>query len=85
MNNNAKELKIPYKFDSCYYVFKDSLIRILRLVNETKFLEDLVQNTKLPYKFSKDNSLTSFDYTLKEMSSYDSYSELTWLLTNKNI
>ena len=84
MNNNVKDLKIPYKFDS-RYVFKDSLLRILRLINETKALEDLVKSTKLPYIFSNDNSPTSFDYTLKEMSSYDSYSELTWLLTNKNI
>lgn len=83
-NNNENGLKIPYKFDSrC--VFKDSLVRILRLVNETKSLEDIVMNTKLPYIFSDDNSPTPFEYTLKEISSYDSYSEITWLLTNKNI
>ena len=76
MNSNVKDLKIPYKFDS-RYVFKDSLPRILRLINETKALEDLVKSTKLPYIFSNDNFPTSFDYTLKEMSSYDSYSELT--------
>ena len=42
-------------------------------------------NTKLPYIFSNNNNPTSFEYTLKEYSSYDSHSEITWLLINKNI
>ena len=83
-NKNIKELKIPYKFDS-RYVFKDSLVRIQRLINEMKSLEELVMNTKLPYIFTNDNIPTTFDYSLKELSSYDSYSEITWLLSNKNI
>ena len=83
-NSNSKQLKIPYKFDS-RYVFKDSLVRIQRLINEIKPLEDLVMNTKLPYIFSNDNNPTTFEYTLKELSAYDSYSEVSWLLTNKNI
>ena len=81
---SPKQLKIPYKFDS-RYVFNDSLVRIQRLINEMKSLEELIMNTKLPYIFTNDNNPTSFEYTLKEMSSYDSYSEITWLLSNKNI
>ena len=89
MNNNCgsqntNQLKIPYKFDS-RYVFKDSLVRIQRIISEVKSLEELVMNTKLPYIFTNDNNPTIFEYTLKELSSYDSYSEITWLLTNKNM
>ena len=83
-NQNTNQLKIPYKFDS-RYVFKDSLVRIQRIVSEMKSLEELVMNTKLPYIFTNDNNPTTFEYTLKELSSYDSYSEITWLLTNKNL
>ena len=81
---NLKNLKIPYKFDS-RYVFKDSLIRIVRLINEAKSLEDIVKSTKLPYIFTKDDSPINFEYTVKEFSSFDSYSEIVWILTNKNI
>ena len=42
-------------------------------------------NTKLPYIFTNDNSPTTFDYRLEELSSFDSYSEIVWLLSNKNI
>lgn len=42
-------------------------------------------NAKLPYIFSNDNNPITFEYTLKAFSAYDSYSEITWLLTNKNI
>ena len=83
-NQNTNQLKIPYKFDS-RYVFKDSLVRIQRIVSEMKSLEELVMNTKLPYIFTNDNNPTTFEYTLKELSSYDSYSEITWLLMNKNL
>ena len=83
-NQNSNQLKIPYKFDS-RYVFKDSLVRILRLINETKSLDEIVMNTKLPYIFTNDNSPTTFDYRLEELSSFDSYSEIVWLLSNKNI
>ena len=83
-NQNSNQLKIPYKFDS-RYVFKDSLVRILRLINESKSLDEIVMNTKLPYIFTNDNSPTTFDYTLEELSSFDSYSEVVWLLSNKNI
>ena len=63
-NGDNKQLKIPYKFDS-RYVFKDSLVRIFRLINEIKSLEEIVMSTKLPY--------------------IDSYSEIVWLLSHKNI
>ena len=39
-NGDNKQLKIPYKFDS-RYVFKDSLVRIFRLINEIKSLEEI--------------------------------------------
>ena len=81
---NSKQIKIPYKFDS-RYIFKDSLLRIERLIKEIKSLEDSVMNTKLPFIFSKDNNPTIFEYTLKELSSYGSYSEIVWFLTTKNI
>ena len=83
-NQNSNQLKIPYKFDS-RYVFKDSLVRILRLINESKSLDEIVMNTKLPYIFTNGNSPTTFDYRLEELSSFDSYSEIVWLLSNKNI
>jgi hypothetical protein len=83
-NGDNKQLKIPYKFDS-RYVFKDSLVRIFRLINEIKSLEEIVMNTKLPYIFSFDDSPITFEYNLKELSSFDSYSEIVWLLSHKNI
>jgi hypothetical protein len=83
-NINIKNLKIPYKFDS-RYIFEDSLIRIFRLVSEVKQLEELIMNTKLPYIFSEGTSPTIFDYNLKEISAYDSYKEISWLLICKEI
>ena len=54
-NNNKKEnLKIPYKFDS-RYVFEDSITRIFRVLTESKTIEQLIINTKLPYVFSDNN------------------------------
>jgi len=83
-NGDSKQLKIPYKFES-RYVFKDSLVRIFRLINEVKSLEEIVMNTKLPYIFSFDDSPITFEYTLKELSSFGSYSEVVWFLSHKNI
>ena len=83
-NNHEKEIKIPYKFES-RYAFKESLVRIIRLINEERSIEDLVMRTKLPFIFSKDNSPIQYEYNLKEISSYNTHSEVTWLLTNKNI
>jgi hypothetical protein len=83
-NDDNKQLKIPYKFDS-RYVFKDSLVRIFRLINEIKSLEEIVMSTKLPYIFSFDDTPINFEYTLKELSSFSSYSEIVWFLSHKNI
>ena len=84
MQSNEKSLKIPYKFDS-RYVFEDSLARIFRLISEAKQLEELITNTKLPYIFAEGSSPTIFDYNLKEISAYESYKEISWLLICKEI
>ena len=81
---NKKSLRIPYKFDS-RYVFEDSLTRIFRLISEVKSLEEIIVNTKLPYVFTDGSSPIMFDYILKEISAYDSYKEISWLLNCKQI
>lgn len=84
-NNNEKEnLKIPYKFDS-RYVFEDSITRIFRVLTESKTIEQLIINTKLPYVFSDNNDKINFEYIFIEASSVDSYKEISWLLTCKQI
>ena len=84
-NNNKKEnLKIPYKFDS-RYVFEDSITRIFRVLTESKTIEQLIINTKLPYIFSDNNEKINFEYIFIEASSVDSYKEISWLLTCKQI
>ena len=84
MQNKEKILKIPYKFDS-RYIFEDSLTRIFRIISEAKQLEELITNTKLPYVFAEGSSPTIFDYNLKEISAYESYKEISWLLICKEI
>ena len=84
-NNNKKEnLKIPYKFDS-RYVFEDSITRIFRVLTESKTIEQLIINTKLPYVFSDNNDKINFEYIFIQASSVDSYKEISWLLTCKQI
>ena len=84
-NNNKKEnLKIPYKFDS-RYVFEDSITRIFRVLTESKTIEQLIINTKLPYVFSDNDDKINFEYIFIEASSVDSYKEISWLLTCKQI
>ena len=84
-NNNKKEnLKIPYKFDS-RYVFEDSITRIFRVLTESKTIEQLIINTKLPYVFSDNKDKINFEYIFIEASSVDSYKEISWLLTCKQI
>ena len=86
MDNNIKnkDLKIPYKFDSrC--IIEDSVRRIFRLITENKSIEILISNTKLPYIFSETNNSVDFKYILTEMSSFDSFKEITWLLTCEQI
>ena len=87
MENNTeipKMLKIPYKFDS-RYVFEDSVTRIFRITSEVKSIEELISNTKLPYIFGDGTYETTFDYNLNELTTYDSYKEISWLLICKEI
>ena len=83
-NQKNKNLKIPYKFDS-RYVFEDSITRIFRVLTESKTIEQLIINTKLPYVFSDNNDKINFEYIFIEASSVDSYKEISWLLTCKQI
>ena len=83
-NEEYNNLKIPYKFDS-RYVFEDSIVRIFRLLSQCKSIEQLITNTKLPLVFSDDNSPINFEYILTEATSLDSYKEIFWLLTCKQI
>jgi len=87
MDKNNKQngnLKIPYKFDS-RTVFEDSMARLFRIITEYKTIEQLITNTKLPYLFSENNKPINFEYILLEASSFDSYKEITWLLTCEKI
>ena len=83
-NQKNENLKIPYKFDS-RYVFEDSITRIFRVLTECKTIEQLIINTKLPYIFSDNNEQINFEYILLETSSVDTYKEIAWLLTCKQI
>ena len=79
-----KDIKIPYKFDS-RFIFEDSLTRIFRIVSEVNSVEELIINTKLPFVFGNGTSNAIFDYNLMEVSAYESYKEISWLLTCKEI
>ena len=79
-----KFVKIPYKFES-RYVFQDSVTRIFRLISDSKTLEELLTNTKLPYIFGDGNSKVNFYFNLIDFSVYDSYKEICWFLTCKEI
>ena len=80
-NGDLKEktLKIPYKFDSkC--IIEDSLLRIFKSLTDNKTIEQIITNTKLPYLFSETNDPINFEYIMTEVSSYDSFKEITWFL-----
>ena len=79
-----ENIKIPYKFDS-RYIFKDSSARIFKLISEVESLKEIITRTKLPYIFSDGKSPTLFDYNLNEILSFDSYKEISWLITCKQI
>ena len=79
-----KFVKIPYKFES-RYVFQDSVTRIFRLISDSKVFEELLTNTKLPYIFGDGNSKVNFYFNLIDFSVYDSYKEICWFLTCKEI
>ena len=77
-------IKLPYKFDS-RYVFNDSSNRIFKLISEVEAMKEIISRTKLPYVFSDGKSPVLFDYDLNEISSFDSYKEISWLITCKQI
>ena len=79
-----ENIKIPYKFDY-RYIFKDSSARIFKLISEVESLKEIITRTKLPYIFSDGKSPILFDYNLDEILSFDSYKEISWLLTCKQI
>ena len=79
-----KDIKIPYKFDS-RFIFEDSITRIFRIISEANSIEELMINTKLPLVFGNGTSKVIFDYNLMEVSAYESYKEISWLLTCKEI
>lgn len=80
----TKDLKIPYKFDS-RSVFEDSISRVVRLLSESKTIEQIINNTKLPYILSDTEQPINMEYILTELSSYDSFKDITWLLSCKPI
>ena len=79
-----KDIIIPYKFDS-RFIFEDSLTRIFRIISEVNSVEELMINTKLPFVFGNGTSNAIFEYNLMEVSAYESYKEISWLLTCKEI
>lgn len=79
-----KDLKIPYKVDS-RSVFEDSISRVTRLLSENKPLEQIINNTKLPFILSDSEEPVIFEYILIELSAYDSFKDITWILTCKQI
>lgn len=81
---NLENLKLPYKFDS-RYIFNDSSTRIFKLISEVQTLKEIISKTKLPYVFSDGKSPTLLDYNLNEISSFDTYKEISWLITCNQI
>ena len=75
---------IPLKFDS-RYVFSDTLIRTSRLITDEKVIENMIMSTQLPYVFTEEPIPLEFEYNMTEALVKDSYSKITWLLTNKII
>jgi hypothetical protein len=76
--------KIPFKFDS-RYVLKDTPTRIRRMVNDEKFIENLMLTTKLPYVFTNEPIPLEFNYSLSEAMVKESYSKISWLLTHRDV
>ena len=79
-----ENIKLPYKFDS-RYIFNDSSTRIFKLISEVEPLKEIISETKLPFVFSDGTSPILFDYNLNEISSFDTYKEISWLLTCNEI
>jgi hypothetical protein len=79
-----ENIKLPYKFDSLY-IFNDSSTRIFRIISEVETLKEIISGTKLPYVFSDGKSPILFDYNINEISSFDTYKEISWLITCNQI
>ena len=76
--------KIPFRFDSRFEL-KDTQARITRLINDEKNIEKLIMSTKFPYVFTNEPIPLIFNYILSETIIKDSYSKISWLLSNKDI
>ena len=84
-NDNLKNSgDIPFKFDS-RFVFPDTFLRTSRLISEEKSVENMIMSTQLPYVFTEEPIPLEFDFNITEALLNDSYSKVSWLLTNKNI
>lgn len=82
--NGKKQTKIPYKFSS-RFIFEDSLCRIIKIIEDAKKIEDMVMSTDLPLAFTNDNTPMKFSYYLGQASIFNSYAEITWVLSNEAI
>ena len=76
--------QIPFKFVS-RYVFSDTAIRIRKLYCDEKSVENLIMSTQLPYVFTNQPNPLIFNIYLKEELVEESYSKMSWLISNKNI
>ena len=76
--------EIPSVFDS-RFVFSDTLIRVSRLIGEEKIVKNMIMSTPLPYVFTEEPIPLDFDCNLTEGLIKESYSKISWLLTNNNV
>ena len=76
--------EIPSIFDS-RFVFSDTLIRVSRLISEEKIVKNMIMSTPLPYVFTEEPIPLEFDCNLTEGLIKESYSKISWLLTNNNV
>ena len=76
--------EIPSIFDS-RFVFSDTLIRVSRLISEEKIVKNMIMSTPLPYIFTEEPIPLEFDCNLTEGLIKESYSKISWLLTNNNV
>ena len=83
-NNSQQINKIPFKFDS-RFVFSDTSTRILKLFGDEKSVETLIMATQLPYVFTSEPVPLVFNFSLSEAMIQESYSKISWIITNKNV
>ena len=82
--NGKKRTKIPCKFNS-RFIFSDTLIRIIRIVQDAKKLENIIMSTDLPYIFSEDNTPIKFIYNINKTPANNFYTNIKWVLFNETI